>query len=298
MNLTTNWVEQICTQIILISYIVLLGTGVGKCDTKIIAVKINDAIYQDGLEEETWKKAKPLIVHDPIAKIDISIKVLYNEKELFMLVRFPDPDENRTHKSWVWNPSMKIYQMGADREDIFVVKWFIESDPKGLSLFAGKPHTADIWFWKANRTDPTGYADDKIQYLQVKPEKRATKITADNGTVFYLLRKGDHGDSAYTTKLISEYEGEKVPRFGYQVPTGSRADLRAKGVWQDGEWTIEFRRMLLTGHDDDLDFDVSKTYLLGVSRFEVAGRPPDSGSEQPLYGAGDIGQGIVLLFEN
>jgi len=92
--------------------------------------------------------------------------------------------------------------MGRDREDIFVIKWFMEFMPKGISLFGGYPHTADVWYWKENRTDPVGYADDKIQYLQTEQKKRAVKITASDGKVFYLVRKDDKGNTTYKTKLV------------------------------------------------------------------------------------------------
>lgn len=277
---------------------VFVGIGDGRCAESLTAVKTDTLLTVDGMElENMWSQAKATVVHDDIAKIDITVKVLYNEQDIFVLVRFPDPDESRTHKSWVWNQSQKVYEMGPDREDIFVIKWYMEFDPKGLSLFAGKPHKADVWYWKANRTDPSGYADDKIQFLKTEREKRDTKITASDGTVLYLTRKGDQGDGAYASNLVVEYKSDQEPRFVNVSPSGSRADVKAKGVWRDGEWTIEFKRALNTGHGDDLALDVNKTYTLGLSRFEVAGNRSDPKSDQPLYGAGDVHQALILSFQ-
>lgn len=36
--------------------------------------------------------------------------------------------------------------------------------------------------------------------------------------------------------------------------TGSVADVRAKGAWKDGFWTLETRRKFDTGHGDDVVF--------------------------------------------
>lgn len=274
------------------------GNRAGICAESLIASKVNKEVTIDGMElEGEWKKASPVVIHDQIARADITVKALYNEQDFFILVRFPDSDENRTHKSWVWNNSHKIYEMGPDREDVFVIKWFMEFDPQGVSVFAGKPHKADIWYWKANRTDPTGFADDKIQYLQPNQEKRTTKITGSNGSVLYLSRKGDAGDAAYISKLVVDYKNDREPRFDNITPTGSRADVKAKGVWRDGEWVIEFQRALNTGHDDDLTLELNKTYTMGVSLLEIAGRSPDMKAEQPLYGSGDIYKSIILSFK-
>ncbi len=282
-----------------IVFCVFLFHGVGECETNLIAMKTVDKITIDGQNKEAvWQKAEPLTIHDPIAKLKITLKALYSDKKVYISVQFPDSDENRAHKKWVWDTSKKLYKIGPNREDVFVVKWFIEFDPNGLSLYAGKPHKADIWYWKADRTDPKGYADDKIQYLQTKYEKRATKIISTAGTPLYLIRKGDRGDSAYTTRLVVEYTGEKVQRFDHRIPSGSRADVRAKGLWHKGVWTIEFARLLKTGQNDDINLDIRNTYTLGVSLLEIAGRGMEKGSEKPLFGSGDIHQGIVLSFKD
>lgn len=299
MNYLVKWIEKSCLMCSLVFAGVLLGIGDGRCAEQLIALKSAEQLTVDGMEQESmWSKAKPIVVHDPIAKIDITAKALYNKQDIFLLVRFPDPDENRIHKRWVWNKSQKVYEMGPEREDVFIVKWFMEFDPHGLSLFAGKPHKADIWYWKANRTDPTGYADDKIQFLKTEHERRATKITTSDATALYLTRKGDQGSAAYTSILVVDYKSDREPRFENSPPTGSRADVKAKGIWQDGEWTIEFKRALDTGHDDDLALEINKTYTLGLSRFEVAGNRIDLNSEQPLYGSGDVHQAIHLSFHD
>ena len=87
-----------------------------------------------------------------------------------------------------------------------------------------------------------------------------------------------------------------MPRFTNSIPAGSRADVKAKGVWSYGRWTIEFARTLQTGNGDDIQFDVSKDYLFGVSRYEIAGREPALELKQPLYGSGDISEALTLRF--
>ena len=90
---------------------------------------------------------------------------------------------------------------------------------------------------------------------------------------------------------------DTIPMFDYQPPTGSRSDVRAKGTWKDNEWIVEFQRALQTGNNDDVQLNIKKTYLFGISRFEIAGRLPSPDIDEPLFGSGDVEQIITLSFE-
>ncbi len=45
---------------------------------------------------------------------------------------------------------------------------------------------------------------------------------------------------------------------------GSAADVRAKGAWAAGKWTLEFARKLDTGNPDDTRFDIARAYKFAV----------------------------------
>lgn len=190
-----------------------------------------------------------------------------------------------------------MYKSGLDREDVFVFKWNMETHPVDLSLESDNDYTADIWFWKACRGNPVGYADDKIDSVSSAMTLRSTELKNRNGNKMYMVRRADKGTLAYTDTLYEDYKADKMPAFINVIPTGSSADIKAKGVWEQGRWTIEFCRALDTGNDDDIQFDTSKTYLFGVSRYEIAGREPDLRLSQPLYGSGDVSEALTLKFE-
>lgn len=263
----------------------------------ITAQKVSQKLLIDGLDNDpAWADARALITHDNIADIDITLKALYTDKEIFFLVTFPDPDESRRHKEWVWDKNSQIYESGPEREDTFVFKWNMGSKPVDLSVYADEPSTTDIWFWKARRTDPAGFADDKIDILNSSETPKSMKITSKSGRTMYLQRLGDGGDPAYKDTLPVEYAGDVLPNFEHQAPTLSRADIRAKGIWSAGRWTIEFARVLNTGNTDDIYFIPGKTYQFGVSRHEIAGRAPEPANAQPLYGSGDVSEELALKF--
>lgn len=114
---------------------------------------------------------------------------------------------------------------------------------------------------------------------------------------FYLSRPGDSGKAAYQTIIHTENVGDRTSLYGQVVPQGSRADVQAKGVWRDGMWTVEFARKLVTGHQDDVAFDIRQTYALGVSRYEIAGRRMNPKLQEPYFGAGEITEMATLRFK-
>lgn len=279
-------------------FVLVLGACViCYAEQTIIAQKVGESPVIDGFgKDPAWGKAAAIVTYDKIADIHITLKSVYTDKEIFFLVIFPDPDESRKHKEWVWDKDSQMYKPGPEREDTFVFKWNMEAGPVDLSVYADGPYRSDIWFWKAFRTDPVGFADDKIDLLGSSEIPKTMKITSKSGRTMYLQRLGDEGEPSYKDTLPVEYQGDVLPNFVNQNPTGSRADIKAKGIWSEGKWTIEFGRALNTGHPDDIQLMPGKNYQFGVSRHEIAGRKPDSKATQPLYGCGDISEELNLTF--
>lgn len=286
------------SRIFLIS-LCFIFTQVVYADQVVKSYKVSHEPVIDGLEsEDIWDKIDPVTTYDSVARLDINIKSVYTDTSIFFLISFLDNNKNISHRSWVWNKETERYDPGNDREDVVVLKWKLDDSTKDLSISSDETYTSDIWFWKACRTNPLGFSDDKIQRLLDKHVKGSLGVTSKTGLKRYLYRKGDHGTSAYKTQIFVDYAGDVIPRYTLRQPELSRADIRAKGVWKDGQWTIEFKRALVTGNNDDINFhSLQKGYGFGVSRYEIAGRQPEPASEQPLYGSGDITEILTLEFQ-
>ncbi len=266
-------------------------------EQKLLAIPVTVPPLIDGLTNDpAWKNAPVITTLDKANALPINIMAVYTNTEIFFQVSFPDPDESRTHKSWAWDNGREMYTVGNDREDIFVFKWNMESKPVDLSINSADVYQADIWYWKACRTDGVGFADDKSHIYSPEEDRNATKIVSRAGKIMYLLRASDEGESAYNIDLISEYQGDILPRYTIKQPTGSRSDVLAKGVWHDKRWTIEFGRKLVTGNQDDIQFTTDKKYVFGVSRYEIAGRESNAKLSDPLYGTGDVNETLWLEF--
>ncbi len=269
-----------------------------SADQQIIAAFVDVPPAIDGkADDAAWKSSPVVSTRDAIANIPIELQAVYTREHLFLKARFPDATENRKHKLLVWNPTLNIYRTGTTREDSFVIKWSMEPVPTDLSLNSETPYRADIWFWKAFRTDMVGYADDKSHIYSPVAGKKAQKIILPNGHIMFLKRPSDSGKSAYESIAYEKFSGDIVVRYKHRQPTGSRADVRAKGLWLDGYWTVEFQRDLQNGHSDDIQFNTKLPYFFGVSRYEIGGKPPNPKLEQPNYESGDIGETLKLVFQ-
>jgi hypothetical protein len=289
-------IKKFAIGLMLLMFVIAVPPASFSAQTVVASKAFERPIIDGSGDDPSWKKAQAVITHDKLSNIDVALKAVYTDNEIFFLVTFPDPNESRIHKAWVWDENQKMYRIGPDREDCFVFKWNMELKPKDLSVYADVPYVADIWFWKACRTDPAGFADDKIQRLSLSKLPRSIRMPDKSGKMLYLQRIGDQGTPAYKNTLYIEYNGDTLPNFKTQNPKGSRADIRAKGSWSNGKWTIEFGRKLNSGHEDDIQFSPGKRYQFGISRNEIGGKKPDPNLAQPLYGAGDVSERLFLSF--
>lgn len=284
--------------ITLISLIVIsVCSHQALAEKQVISKKVTKAPLIDGQIESSWQQAQETVTHDALAKIDIRIKSVYTDDEVFFLIRFIDATENRFHKNLVWEKSTASYKIGPTREDTVVLKWNLEAFPVDLTVSSDQQYSADIWYWKSFRTDHANRADDKYQIYSSTPSKKGHRVISKKGRTFYLTRKGDKGRSSYKNNVPIEFKGEHISGYKLRAPKGSRADVRAKGVWKDGMWTVEFARKLDTGQIDDVYFEKGLSYQFGVSRYEIAGRKKMEGIENPLFGSGEITEHLLLKFK-
>ena len=109
-------------------------------------------------------------------------------------------------------------------------------------MLAGIESKWDVWEWQAART-PNGYALDKTHiYSRQRPEGVKSKRFQDRREKpIFLARPDDAGTPAWKRlEPPTEKKGPKLPQFEPQTPSGSAADVQARGVWADGKWTARW----------------------------------------------------------
>ncbi|HCE42624.1 MAG TPA: hypothetical protein DET40_03650 [Lentisphaeria bacterium] len=188
---------------------------------------------------------------------DIKFKIHSDDAYAYLLVVFPSEKENRQHMPWRWDPLKQYYIVGPEREDELHVLW---TEPPVSLKSDASPEKADVWIWRAGRTDPAGFADDYSM-----PGKNLADDKTGDGPAEFLP---DQGLSCWFSRYFVSFTEDSVPRFYQRPPTGSAADVKAKGTWKEGVWTVEFCRKIKTGNPDDMD--LSGKSNIGLSIFTGA----------------------------
>lgn len=241
----------------------------------LLAHPFDDVPMLDGnLNDAAWRAPRLLTVNargvTPQTKglvSEVGLRAGFTESHIYLTVTWPDdrPDSSG-HQTWVWDPARNRYVEGDDREDMLGVA-FEHTGPLVANMLAGMDGSWDVWQWMAYRTNPQGFAMDRMHIFSSKPRSRdSQQYTADHGGPTWITRPEDAGQRVVVERPAPPaFVGERVPRFMPGVPDHSAADVRAKGAWTNAKWTVEFSRRLDTGHPDDAVLNPSRTYRMAVS---------------------------------
>ncbi|MEN8258920.1 MAG: hypothetical protein ABFS09_13755 [Thermodesulfobacteriota bacterium] len=75
-----------------------------------MAIKTSAEPSIDGVANEAiWRDGKSLSVHDSVADINITLKAAYSSDKIFILATFADADENRQHRTLLWDEKLQAY---------------------------------------------------------------------------------------------------------------------------------------------------------------------------------------------
>lgn len=186
-----------------------------------------------------------------------------------------------------------------------------DKKPYGNKYTSAEGELGDIWHWKsvrnlnqiddqyldATRYDPEkaveagrksdkkadgsgGYADnfasmpDPNDATKTVPDKTMPGFTSPSidsatGAPGYIL---DSEKVAVTKEELDAMPaGTIIPGVLKSAITGDRGDIPASWKWENGTWTIEFSRKLVTASETDVEFsDLAGTYYFGLAVFENA----------------------------
>lgn len=241
---------------------------------------------------------------------EVTLKALYTADEIFFLATWADAEESIVKGTWKFDGTKWAKQAGDEDRlsiiwEITPIKDFAEKGCAALCHSKGNDASkwymasdtadqkADLWHWKSYRSNPLGFADEG--YVTVSNEKAAPPTgrksdpggggdsrneTADK-TKPALMQDPAKTPSAKgflvkgETIEIKDYStfkaGDTLPYRILSKPDGSRGDIKAKGVWANGTWTLMLSRKLNTGNADDVQFDVAKSYRFGVGMYNNSG---------------------------
>jgi hypothetical protein len=179
----------------------------------------------------------------------------------------------------VWSKEREEYIVGKEIEDAMALQfaakgWF------GECMLSGKPAVADLWYWRAGRTNPVGFAEDGSLTVSTKRIPKANFYQAKNRKTIWVKETRDPGTAPYRSQVAGAYEGERVLRYVTREPSGSAADVTAKGAWNKKTWTVEFSRLLETGDPADAVFPLKKDLYFSAAVFNGRERSEHSASRE------------------
>jgi len=194
-----------------------------------------------------------------------------------------DTSHDVVHKPWQWDEAQGKYVTGSQREDRLALQFATGGD-YSTDWFSGNNFTADMWHWKASRSNPLGLAHDKATTISTQKLSRAYRGTSRSGTTIYITRPSDSGDKLYRRQRFRRFVEDVMPKYKItEAPQGSVADVEAKGVWADGKWRLELRRKLDTGNPDDIVFKLGEAIVGGLAIFDHSENDDHAISENLIF---------------
>ena len=239
--------------------------------------------------------------------VPVTLKTMHNQREIFFLVRWSDPTLSfnrylvKTDSGWVEERSVvqDIYGETIYSEDKLGLSF---SNNRGgcattchvpaygkLGLHYTDGDTVDVWEWMAVSTNPALEADDWWwgEYINDTIGGRHADNKASGGYQSNLNREWKqpyflpthpsqrfwiwYGSPKYTPyypELDTFQIGSRVPSLLVAPTTGDRGDIKARGIWKNGVWTVELSRELSTG--SQFDIPMRNTIYLNLALFDNA----------------------------
>ncbi|MEH6578215.1 MAG: ethylbenzene dehydrogenase-related protein [Amphritea sp.] len=246
------------------------------------AAPVLDSFGQDW--EGIQAQQIPLQPNKTFSQVDVQsvhIKAGYHGEKVYFYFQWSDSEASLVHKPYVWNTDSQRYLRGPQREDRLALQFEMEGD-YSADWRDSRHFKADMWHWKASRSNPLGLVHDK--YTVHSPNKllRSSVVQGAAGHSQYVKRESDAGTKIYTTKRYRKQADPIMPKYILNAEVaGSVADIEAKGRWREGRWHLEMSRKLNTGHSDDVVF-VPGTSVKGAIAIFEASESDDHGISQTL----------------
>ncbi len=172
----------------------------------------------------------------------------------------------------------------------------------------------DVWHWKAARSNPMGYTDDKwwdTSDRQSDPGTSTATNNADVGGRPEFMANGDPGinaDFLAAAAALADFDpfgvvqpahtvaeavpfdvnaafnsGDVIPGYVTRVPNGDRASVQSAGRYDNGVWTVEFRKPY-GGSPYDFAVTPGSSVDFTLETFDNEGSShPNSGFDATVY---------------
>ncbi|MFW9778325.1 MAG: ethylbenzene dehydrogenase-related protein [Candidatus Heimdallarchaeota archaeon] len=294
----------------LVFFLVSLETATVTQSRNLISYYFPSKILLDGkAAEDFWYNADKLEVRKfDGTNMNLTVMTVHNSTHLFLFSTWTDVTESNTYNDWIFN-STKMWENLGGNEDRITFFWSNESNFPNCAHYTFNPNPSlgflgDVWHWRASRTAPGGWTDDRffdglgrhsdaktfggykensvvVQMFGVNSSAEITSVLGNSTTVSsnesFTDRDRPFWDIqgsviAWVNGVNTTNIGASIPGYLTTVPVGSRGDVLAGAVYSSGMWSVEEVRRLDTGsYKDDIKFEEGFTYNFSVAIHDNGG---------------------------
>ncbi|MFN3076579.1 MAG: ethylbenzene dehydrogenase-related protein, partial [Alphaproteobacteria bacterium] len=185
-----------------------------------------------------------------VGNIEVELAAGVRGGIFYVAARWPDTHADEVYRPWrIFGGK---YRRSDDRDDAFALRLHMDGD-YDKCMITSKTYKVDVWLWSAGRSNPAGMADDYHHLISSSPLEDAAEHKTPSGATVYIKKNRDEGTPGWeNTRAPKEVTTDQLPGVAVVAnPSGSAADITAKGKWAGGKWSLEMSRKLDTGHPDD-----------------------------------------------
>jgi hypothetical protein len=254
----------------------------------------------DGVIDAVWDDATSITTLK-----GVELKALYDADNIYLLAQWEDghnlmsgsagPTESIMKN--LWSHDGELWSKSGN-EDRFSFLWDA-GDSFGASCanmchsdgsMATSDGNADVWHWKAHRTNPLGLTDDKWWSANGRDsDAKTVSAYSDNingtgdgpmysgpvssdGNFIIIAEGGSIDDLGTDINTANTYPGYYL-NANAAISGDSRWDVKTVGKFdeQTGTWTVEFQRAMDTGNSDDVVFAHDSEINFSTATFDNTG---------------------------
>ena len=218
---------------------------------------------------------------DPIR---VDMRAFYTDTDLYLRLAWKDGTPDRALMEWEYDGA--AWRNTGSQEDGFGLMWDVAGQfPQFTCSYAchikdfgvnrssfhasnkmrlAKEGTGlDLWNWKAGRTAPYGFADDRTVDFEGMKGDLPGELFQPNSQRFQADKTSDpflEGDAPLVDgerrplSAAGLAAGWRVPGYLVEQPRAGRADVKAATEYRNGGWVVVLRRALKTGDARDAAF--------------------------------------------
>jgi len=278
-----------CLSILLLGGVSLMTLAGQSQQVDIGLLKFSPRVDGDLAE---WRSLEPYTIEiapaiedddrNQTGKIVVKLWAGRSDTEMYVAAQWPDDAADTDFRPWHWRGNK--YRRSKSRDDMFALR-FALSGEFNRSMIADANYMVDVWVWSAGRSNRIGLASDYRHRISLSMIEDAPEYETADGNTVYIDRMQDQGYIGFRTlKPSSNKTASRLTSIDFgQTASGSVADVVASGRWQAGQWTLELRRSLDTGRDDDVRFFAGQEIMGQIAVFNRSGGQHKSVSEPLLF---------------